>query len=379
MRVLYWGTYDSEYVRNRVVIEGLRQNGATVRECRAALWRNTADKVANARGGRLRPRLLLRMIWAYAQLLARSLFARDYDVMVVGYAGHLDIYPARVLAWVRRKPLVLDAYLSLHETIVEDRQLVRANSLAAKLIFAVEHCACRLPDLVLLDTQADVDYFVAKYGLDSSRLLRVFVGAERAYQPAPAPPPSERLRVLYLGKFIPLHGLEHILRAAALLRDAPVTIQLIGDGQTYEAMRELAESLQLSNVVWGARWLEPEALAGEIAQSDVCLGVFAASPKTARVIPTKVFTALAMGKALVTADTPGARELLTDGKDALLCPVANPEALAAALRRLAEDRPLVAALGANGLQLSRQRLTTQAVTQELYQRLLDLVSRRKRG
>ena len=53
-------------------------------------------------------------------------------------------------------------------------------------------------------------------------------------------------------------------------------------------------------------------------------------------IPNKVFQALACGTPLVTADTPAARELLRDGESALLVPPGDPEALAAALRRLAE-------------------------------------------
>ena len=55
-------------------------------------------------------------------------------------------------------------------------------------------------------------------------------------------------------------------------------------------------------------------------------------------IPNKAFQALACGTPLVTADTPAARELLVDGESALLVPTGDPEALAAAIRRLA-DRP----------------------------------------
>ena len=57
-------------------------------------------------------------------------------------------------------------------------------------------------------------------------------------------------------------------------------------------------------------------------------------------IPNKAFQALACGTPLVTADTPAARELLADGESALLVPPGDPEALAAALRRLAGDADL---------------------------------------
>ena len=60
-------------------------------------------------------------------------------------------------------------------------------------------------------------------------------------------------------------------------------------------------------------------------------------------IPNKAFQALACGTPLITADTPAARELLRDGESALLVPPGDPEALAAAVRRLAGEPELGAA------------------------------------
>ena len=87
-----------------------------------------------------------------------------------------------------------------------------------------------------------------------------------------------------------------------------------------------------------------------MAASDVCLGVFGTSPKSQRVIPNKVFDALAVGRPVVTADTPAVREVLTHGEKAWLCPPGDPDALAerparacgpmpAARRRLARPGP----------------------------------------
>ena len=74
-------------------------------------------------------------------------------------------------------------------------------------------------------------------------------------------------------------------------------------------------------------------------------GSSAPRPRPARVIPNKAFQALACGTPLVTADTPGARELLADGVSALLVPPGEPEALAAAVRRLAGDAALAERIG----------------------------------
>ena len=78
----------------------------------------------------------------------------------------------------------------------------------------------------------------------------------------------------------------------------------------------------------------------EIQAAGCALGIFGTGAKAARVIPNKAFQAIACATPLITADTPAARELLTDGHDALLVPPGDPEALAAAVRRLAADRAL---------------------------------------
>jgi glycosyltransferase involved in cell wall biosynthesis len=57
------------------------------------------------------------------------------------------------------------------------------------------------------------------------------------------------------------------------------------------------------------------------------------------VIPNKVFQALACGAPVVTADTPAARELLSDDS-ALLVPPGDAQALAHALERVAADAGL---------------------------------------
>ena len=58
-----------------------------------------------------------------------------------------------------------------------------------------------------------------------------------------------------------------------------------------------------------------------------------------------ILEAMSLGKALVVTAVGGAGEVLVDGEDALLVRSETPAALAAALRRLIEDRRLVAELG----------------------------------
>ena len=87
-------------------------------------------------------------------------------------------------------------------------------------------------------------------------------------------------------------------------------------------------------------------------------------------IPNKAFQALACGTPLVTADTPAARELLTDGESALLVPPGNAEALARRLRRLAGDPGLAATLSAGGLAAYREH-ASEDILGARWRRLLE--------
>jgi glycosyltransferase involved in cell wall biosynthesis len=68
---------------------------------------------------------------------------------------------------------------------------------------------------------------------------------------------------------------------------------------------------------------------------------------------------------VVTADTPAVREVLEDGRSALLVPAGDPDALAAALARLAADAALRERLGAAARGVYVERGTPAAVAARL--------------
>jgi glycosyltransferase involved in cell wall biosynthesis len=123
-------------------------------------------------------------------------------------------------------------------------------------------------------------------------------------------------------------------------------VRLIGDGQLGGWLQgELARSRPPG--LEREHWVPYESLGHELAGSAICLGIFGTSAKAARVIPNKVYQAMAVGRPVVTADTAAVREVLTDGDSALLVPPGDAEALADAMRRLGDDPGLRARLGAS--------------------------------
>jgi glycosyltransferase involved in cell wall biosynthesis len=266
------------------------------------------------------------------------------DAVLVGYPGHADVPLARLLAG--RRPVVFNPLVSLVDTLVADRGRFRAGSLAARALAAADRVALRAADLVVADTEANAGFLAQLAGLPRSEVAVCLVGAEeRVFRPGWSP--SEPFTCLFVGKAIPLHGLETILAAAGLAPDVP--FRLVGSGQLDPLLAR-----RPPNVEW-IPWVEYERLPEELDRCGCALGIFGTSDKAARVIPNKVFHALACGAPVVTADTPAARELLVDGESALLVPPGDPEALATAVRRLRDDRELAARIAAGGAEAYRSK------------------------
>lgn len=334
MRVLYFGTYERDYPRNAQVISALRGACVDVIERHVSVWEASPHKWSA--GARAAARLAL----AEARLLRRP--NEDFDVLVVGYPGHLDLTAARRVA--RARPVVFNPLVSLYDTFVDDRRRFEPKSPAGRTLKAIDRRALRAADLVVADTETNARFLADLAGLPRDRVEVCFVGAEeRVFQPGWDP--AEPFTALFVGKLIPLHGVATVLEAARIAPD--LRFRIIGTGQLDQLLTEPPPNVE------HVAWVDYERLPDELHTAGCALGVFGTSEKAGRVIPNKAFQALACGVPLITADTPAARELLVDQESALLVPPGDAEALAAAVRRLAADPTLAQRLAGGGLQAYR--------------------------
>jgi glycosyltransferase involved in cell wall biosynthesis len=299
-------------------------------------------------------------------LLRRALQAR-FDLLIVAFRAHSDIFLAGLIAKLRGVPLIFDPLTSRYEERVVDRRQVSESSLLARWYRLSDSAGCRLADCVLLETTAQIDYFTRTFGLSREKCRRVWLSADdEMMRPAPAAGQQDAFTVFFYGRFSPLHGIEHILEAAALLerRHEAARFVIVGAGQTYDAMRTRAAQLGVSSVTF----MDPVPradLAMLMASADVCLGTFGTNARARRVIPYKVFDALAVGRPVITADTPAIREALAVGEDVWTCPSGDSGGLADAIVMLKRDPQLRRRLADNGHRAFRERLSPEAISRDL--------------
>ena len=341
LTVCFFGSYDRGFVRNRILLKSLRRAGLRVVELR--------DPTGN-------------MFLRYLRLLRRLKAVEGFDVLFCGFPSHWDVPLARLASLVKGVPVVFDAFLSLYDSMVYDRGLVAEGSLTALKLYSWDKVACALSDVVLLDTYQHIRYFVETFREPLEKFRRVWIGADDdVFYPRKAKREEGVFKVFFHGSFIPLQGVHHIVKAAKLLKEErDVLFELVGKGQTFNEALKLAQSLGLNNLRF-LGWVDYHELPNYLARADVCLGIFGDTAKARRVIPNKVYEALAMAKPVVTGDTPAAREALTHGVNAWLCKMSDPRAIAEAVLVLKDDEGLRKRLALNGYRLFKERFSTEAL------------------
>jgi glycosyltransferase involved in cell wall biosynthesis len=286
MKICYFGTYEEKYPLNRVLIKGLRKNNIEVIECHEAVWEKYQNKTGNFLKIFSMFFLFLRMIFAYAKL-GRKFFkeCKNIDFYVVGYIGQIDVFVLRFLTFLKRDKakIIFLPLFSLYDGAVIDRKLFRKKGLPAKLLFFLDKYSMQLADIVFLDTNEHADYVSGLLGVDRKKIGRSLVGAdEEIFYPIKnysASRTNPDFTVLFFGKYIPLHGLEHIIGAAKLLENEKnIRFKMIGNGQLYEEIISLSESFDLQNVEF-VSWVEYEKLKEEIKEADAILGIFGGTEK----------------------------------------------------------------------------------------------------
>jgi glycosyltransferase involved in cell wall biosynthesis len=357
MRVLLFGTYDtSMHPRVATIAEGLRARGIEVAECNAPLGLDTAARVQMLARPWQAPALLVRLAsrWITLARAARRMAAPD--VVLVGYLGHFDVHLAKLL--FRGVPVALDHLVGASDT-ARDRRLDGGPRRA--LLRMIDAAALRAADIVVVDTDEHLAALPERY---RARAIAVPVGAPTAWyaaaRPAGAQAAGGPLRVVFYGLYTPLQGTPVIGAALSRIAGAPVEVTMIGRGQDQPEARAAAAA---SHAVNWVDWVPAADLPALVASHDVCLGIFGTGDKALRVVPNKVFQGAAAGCAIVTSDTAPQRRALGDA--AVLVPPGDPEALAKALLRLADDRAWLERLRTQARELAAGRFAPEQIVAPL--------------
>lgn len=338
-KICYIAGREESYSRTHMLIRGMRAAGHDVITCLPA-----------DRSFKNYPKLLL-------EFLCKQ---RECDLIVVGFYGQI-LFP---FVWLMtRKPILYDVYISTYDTMVHDRG--SKDGLKSSLYRWSDILSMRLATRIILETRDHIRDYARKFGIPEEKFFHIFLAADdEVVRPKEVSGKNGRFITHFHGEYAPFHGVQHILRAADKLRGENIHFQIIGTGITYESDMRLARDLKLDNCTFIDRVPYAE-LANYMCRADCCLGIFGENPRTLRVLTNKVIESIAVSRPLITARNEPVQELLQDGESALLVDRADPDAIAAAILRLRNDKELRGRIAKNGHKIFLENCTLSVFSKRL--------------
>jgi glycosyltransferase involved in cell wall biosynthesis len=170
----------------------------------------------------------------------------------------------------------------------------------------------------------------------------------RAYAAgAPGEPPL----VLAVGRLVEKKGFDVLIRACELLRADGVSFRclIVGKGELAHDLQTLISALDLDQHVELAGPLPREKLLELFPRASVVAApCVVGSDGNRDGLPTVLTEAMALEVPVVATPVTGIPELVEDGRTGLIVPEGDSVALAAAIRRLIEDREMARRLAETG-------------------------------
>lgn len=230
-----------------------------------------------------------------------------------------------------------------------------------------ERVAGRLTDMVVPVSQDAAAVAHTAEGVPSDRIQVIRNGITMGGLP-PTRPPEALNRAVHVARLNRVKDQSTLLRAVRLVanRNPQFRLDIVGDGEERAALEQLAQELQLNQVVTFHGFCD------DVRPSLDNAGVFVLSSLSEGIALT-LLEAMAAGLPVVATDVGGNREVVVPGETGVLVPPRAPEAMADAILGLVADPLRAHQFGLAGrARVEREFSLKQTVQQyeELYLRLL---------
>ncbi|MCB9828369.1 MAG: glycosyltransferase family 4 protein [Planctomycetes bacterium] len=200
-------------------------------------------------------------------------------------------------------------------------------------------------DGIVVGAQACKEFIVARHGLDSARIRVVPQAPPDAYRQAPLRPKAgaEKLGMLQVGTPSFFKGIPTALEVVRTLRaqGAEIDCSWVTDRDGIARLVQPSDRDVLDRIRWIPH-LQQDELMDVYDAHDILL-----FPSYFEGFGKAFLEAMSRGLCVVASNAGGMRDVITDGRDGLLCPAGRADAFVAAICRLAEDGELRSLLGAN--------------------------------
>ena len=183
---------------------------------------------------------------------------------------------------------------------------------------------------------------------------------------------NNRFVCSYVGTIGMAHGLEVVIQAARILKDAGrdnFLFQIVGDGARRQELIDLAAKQGVSDLVEFPGRQPKERMPAILAASDACLVHLRGCELFGTVIPSKIFEVMAMARPIIMGVRGEAQQIVLRAGAGVAMEPDSAESLAACVKELADHPGRAQAMG----QAGRAHVITHYDRDQLAKRYLELL------
>lgn len=198
-------------------------------------------------------------------------------------------------------------------------------------------------DFVIFQNSDDMKYFIENNLVAKQKAILIKSSGidTKLFKPSDTISHAKNeIVVLMVARAIWHKGIAEYYKAAEILKNENIKFVLIGDTDKGNLSCADADFLNSGNVKWlGHR----DDIKEQIELCDIFV-----LPSYREGVPRTLLEATSLAKPIVTTDTVGCREVVEEGFNGFLVPVADADSLALKIRQLADDKNLRDTMGKNG-------------------------------
>ena len=234
---------------------------------------------------------------------------KKFDIIFIGFLPQL-IIPFLYKKRKQKQITIIDFFISIYDTLVNDRKKIKQNSIMSKILKKIDKNTLKKVDEIIVDTKESGKYYIEELDADNNKIKVLYIEAnEKIYAPSKVNQIEKENKddfiVLFFGTGLPLQGVDIVLKSAELLKNnSKIKFIIIGNIKTKK---------DYTNIKF-LPFMNEEELARYIKMADLCLvGHFNNQiEKAKRTIPCKAFICKAMNKKMILGKNKANMELFND-------------------------------------------------------------------
>jgi len=165
-------------------------------------------------------------------------------------------------------------------------------------------------------------------------------------------PKNPKVKILFIGRLIPRKGFQYVIQALPKVREltkVPFEVEVVGTGMHRVQLDELAEKLQVSDLIRYVGLVPYDELEKSYQYADIFV-----LTSLSEGMPSVILEAMGCGLPIIASDVGGNNEIVHEGKNGFLIANNNIDLLAKRLAELIENEETRSVMGQESRNIAQE-------------------------